>query len=248
MPEPLVLLPGLQSDHRSWVHQIRHFEKRRDIIVPHGQQFCDSISDMVETVLPQLPERFHLFAWSMGGYITFQMLDAVTDRLASLVLVSTSARPEDPASTHRRHELIELAEREGMGISQRLSISQSCLDDSLLDPEARSGVYQASVEIGLEGYRAQQQAIIQRPDSRGNLSLVNCPTLVIVGDSDTVTPPECAFEIHAGISGSRLEVIPYCGHCSPLEQPVIVNRLFDEWLDEAESRANSRAERQILCG
>lgn len=236
MPEPLVLLPGLQSDHRSWVHQVRHFERQRPVIVPYGHQFCDTIPDMAESVLKQLPERFHLAAWSMGGYIAFQMLERIRHRMTSLVFVSTSARPEDINSTQRRIELISLAEQQGMAVSQKLSISQSCLDAGGLDPASRVGIYQAAVDIGLEAYKGQQQAIINRPDARPILSLVDCPTLVIVGDSDTVTPPDCAREIHATIPGSRLEIIADCGHCAPLEYPALTNRLFDDWMRATEHR------------
>lgn len=246
MPEPLVLLPGLQSDHRSWVHQVRHFEKDRDVIVPYGHQFCGSIEDMAESVLAQLPARFHLAAWSMGGYIAFHMLEKIIDRLESLILVSTSARPEDAASTGRRLELMALAEREGMAVSQRLSISQSCLDVGRLDPASREGIYQASVDLGFEAYKSQQHAIIRRSDTRPNLRLVTCPTLVIVGDSDSVTPPECAREIHAAIAGSRLEIVENCGHCAPLEYPDLVNGLFDMWLDANENRQPAKSRK--MCG
>jgi pimeloyl-ACP methyl ester carboxylesterase len=39
-----------------------------------------------------------------------------------------------------------------------------------------------------------------------------------------------AEEMHAGIPGSRLEVIPDCGHLSTLEQPDAVNTLLRQWL------------------
>ena len=246
MPEPLVLLPGLQSDHRSWVHQIRHFELQREVIVPRGHQFCSSIPDMADSVLAQLPDRFHLAAWSMGGYVAFRLLENIRERMISLILVSTSARPEDPASTQRRFELMALAERQGMAVSQKLSISQSCLDDGRLDPDVRKGVYQAAVDIGLEAYKGQQHAIIARPAARPDLSRIACPMLMIVGDSDTVTPPDCAREIHAAVQGSRLEIVPDCGHCAPLEYPDLVNGLFDDWLDAMEQP--NAAMPQKICG
>lgn len=230
MPEPLVLLPGLQSDHRSWVNQTRHFSPSRQVIVPQRHQHCDSIGAMAERVLEQLPPRFHLAAWSMGGYIALQLLPQLVGRLVSLTLVSTSARPEDPASTARRMEILDLAEREGMAVANRRSMSQACLDFDAIDPEIRVGLRDASVELGLEAFRGQQRAIINRPDARDMLRLVDCPTLVIVGDEDTVTPPECAREIHEALPGSRLVVMPQCGHCAPLEYPALVNELMDDWL------------------
>lgn len=244
MPEPLVLLPGLQSDHRSWLNQTRHFSASRQVIVPQRHQHCLSIAAMGEKVLEQLPPRFHLAAWSMGGYITFQMLPQLRGRMLSLTLVSTSARPEDPASTARRMENLELAEQQGMAASNYRTMSQACVDFGAVDPLIRAELRDASVELGLEAYRGQLQAIIDRPDTRPMLKLVDCPTLVLVGDQDTVTPPECAREIHEAIPGSRFELIANCGHCAPLEYPQLVNQLLGDWLarhDVAAAAASIRA-------
>lgn len=229
MLEPLVLLPGLQSDHRSWVNQTRYFDGVRRVIVPQQHQHCDTIAAMAERVLQQLPPRFHLAAWSMGGYIAFQMLPQLAERMLSLTLISTSARPEDPASTARRMDILDLAQREGMAVANPRTMSQACLDFQAVDPEIRAGLRDASVELGFDAYRGQQQAIINRPDSRTMLALVDCPTLVVVGDSDTVTPPDCAWEIHMGIPGSRFVVVEACGHCAPLEHPDLVNEMLGEW-------------------
>ena len=229
MPEPLVLLPGLQSDHRSWVNQTRYFEGSRPVIVPQRHQHCDTIEAMCDRVFEQLPPRFHLAAWSMGGYIALQLLPRVSGRLLSLILISTSARPEDPSSTARRMEILDLAQREGMAVANPRTMSQACLDFGAVDPVIRGGLRDASVALGYEAYRGQQQAIINRPDSRDMLSLIDCPTLVMVGDSDTVTPPDCAAEIHSRVPGSRLIVLPRCGHCAPLEYPDLVNDMLGQW-------------------
>ena len=228
--EPIILLPGLQSDRRSWVHQLNHFEGRRDVRVPHGHQFCDSIEAMAAHVLEQLPDHLHLVAWSMGGYIALQMLPYLRGRLASLTLVSTSARPENPEATPRRLQMVAQAEREGMGSASTKSFAFSCRDVSLIDGRIRDGLLNASIELGIDAYRNQQHAIIARPDSRQLLSLVDCPTLIMVGDSDLITPLECAEELHRGIAGSELRVIDNCGHCPPLEYPALVNSWLDAWL------------------
>jgi pimeloyl-ACP methyl ester carboxylesterase len=45
-----------------------------------------------------------------------------------------------------------------------------------------------------------------------------------------MTPVKVAEEIQRGIAGSRLEVIPDCGHLSTLERPEAVNRALADWL------------------
>jgi pimeloyl-ACP methyl ester carboxylesterase len=178
----------------------------------------------------QLPERFHLVAWSMGGYIAFAMLPRIRERLISLMLVDTTARPEEPYTTARRLELIAKAEREGVAAASIKSIAYSCRDIGVVDPAARDGVLQSWVELGLDAYRRQQRAIIDRPDARPQLGLITCPTMIIVGDSDQVTPPDCAEELRDHIPGSALRVLPQCGHCPPLEFPDTMNQILDDWL------------------
>ena len=51
MRETIVLLAGLQSDHRSWTYQIEHLKGRYDVIVPEGHHALGSIPEMAQRVL-----------------------------------------------------------------------------------------------------------------------------------------------------------------------------------------------------
>jgi pimeloyl-ACP methyl ester carboxylesterase len=83
--------------------------------------------------------------------------------------------------------------------------------------------------VGPDRYIVHQRAIIARPDSRPDLAGIKVPTLVIVGEGDQITPIEVAEEMHQGIAGSRLVVIPRAGHMSPVEQPEAVQTAMREW-------------------
>src|SRR5204862_7822390 len=74
-------------------------------------------------------------------------------------------------------------------------------------------------ETGPDAFVRQQTAIMNRADSRPGLGTILCPTLVLVGADDTLTPPDRAAAMMAGIPGARQVVVPKCGHLSPLEQP-----------------------------
>jgi pimeloyl-ACP methyl ester carboxylesterase len=69
-----------------------------------------------------------------------------------------------------------------------------------------------------------------RADSRPSLAAISCPTLVVVGDADELTPPPAAQAIAAAISAARLVVIPQCGHLSTLERPEALNAALVEWM------------------
>lgn len=86
-------------------------------------------------------------------------------------------------------------------------------------------------DCGAERFVRQQRAILDRSDASVDLYEIRCPTLVLVGAADRITPPMLAREIADGIEGARLEAIPHCGHLSPLERPQAVAAALAGWLD-----------------
>jgi pimeloyl-ACP methyl ester carboxylesterase len=85
--------------------------------------------------------------------------------------------------------------------------------------------------IGKDAFIRQERAIISRADSLGLLASIACPTLVLCGRQDALTPLARHEEIAAGIKGARLEVIEDCGHLSTLEKPSEVNAAMRRWLN-----------------
>ena len=88
-----------------------------------------------------------------------------------------------------------------------------------------------AADTGVEAFARQQAAIGSRPDNRSFLAEIRVPTTIIVGADDALTPVKVHEEMHAGIAGSTLHVIPDCGHLSTLEAPDAVNQLLAVWLD-----------------
>ncbi|MDX6411735.1 MAG: hypothetical protein QOE91_1251 [Gaiellaceae bacterium] len=60
---------------------------------------------------------------------------------------------------------------------------------------------------------------IESWDVRPELARVTAPTLVITGDLDFITGPECARDLVAGIAGAELVIVEDCGHFTFVEQP-----------------------------
>lgn len=100
--------------------------------------------------------------------------------------------------------------------------------DRLGDAALKSIVRTMAEETGPEAFLRETQAIMTRADARPGLA---CPTLVLVGDDDQLTPPKLAEEIAGGIRGARLVVIPDCGHLSRLERPTAMNQALAELME-----------------
>ena len=59
----------------------------------------------------------------------------------------------------------------------------------------------------------------ERPDSTSLLPSISCPTTIICGEEDTITPTPDGELMRRAIRGARLVVLPKAGHLSNLENP-----------------------------
>jgi pimeloyl-ACP methyl ester carboxylesterase len=62
------------------------------------------------------------------------------------------------------------------------------------------------------------------------LKEIEAPTLIMVGDKDTRTPPRFSRLLYATIPNSRLVIVEGAGHCLPLERPERVNEEIIKFL------------------
>src|SRR5262245_47143142 len=102
--------------------------------------------------------------------------------------------------------------------------------DRQTDQAFVDNIVQMAVDTGTQAFLRQHAALMARRDNRPLLPTIHCPTLVLVGRQDVLTPPELSEEIAAAIPGAQLEFIEDSGHLSTLEQPDAVNRALRRWL------------------
>ncbi len=79
------------------------------------------------------------------------------------------------------------------------------------------------------------RAMRDREDQTENLASIPVRTLILVGESDRITPIESAEGMKRRIPHSRLEIIRGAGHMSPMEQPTQVTHQIHKFLREVES-------------
>jgi pimeloyl-ACP methyl ester carboxylesterase len=190
----------------------------------------DTMSAIAQRILATAPAQFALAGLSMGGYVCFEILRQAPERVVKLALLDTSALPDTPEQTAARREQVALA------WGGRFPEVVDTLFPRMVHKEHRDSVALREVfglmaqEVGPAGFVRQENAIMARVDSRPTLESIRCPTLVVVGDGDELTPPERAAEIARGIAGAKLAIVKQCGHLSTIEQPVEVTRALVEWL------------------
>ncbi|MGI8526583.1 MAG: alpha/beta fold hydrolase [Pseudolabrys sp.] len=227
-PTPLILIPGVLCSARLFMPQVVALWPSGPVTVADHRR-DRTMTAIAERILADAPARFALGGLSMGGYLAFEIMRLAPERVTRLALLDTSARPDTPEQTQARQKLIAWAKA-------------GKLDDVIatLAPRFLNAAHQANAamvrtvkemaeDTGAEAFVRQQEAVIARVDSRPILPAIKCPTLVLVGDGDIVTPPEMSQEMASAIPGARFVTVRDCGHLATIEQPAAVNAAMSEW-------------------
>jgi len=228
MKEPIVFVPGLLCTELLYAPQIAAFADHPILVGNHRQH--DSIPDIAASILADAPEKFALIGLSMGGYVAMEIMREAPERVSSLALLDTNARPDTAEQTERRQFLMKLAAKRDFKKVPHLLYPGFVHESRENDPHLRDIVVEMATETGPEAFIRQQTALINRIDARPGLQSITCPTLVLVGDGDRLTPPALAEEIHGLITDSRLALIEGSGHLSTLEEPEKTTRELQVWL------------------
>ncbi len=239
---PVVLVHGFPLDHRVWHAQIHDLSSVRRVITPDLRGFGQSAGGGSFTIQSLADDLYVLLCQihglpcvlgglSMGGYVALAYARQYASTLRGLMLIDTRAAADDAEARAGRDAMIELAVAHGSA-----AVAEKMMPRMLAPgtPESHPHVA-AELNSIMQACPAQTiqyalAAMRDRTDSRPSLSRIAAPTLILVGDSDVITPPAMAQEMHQSIPGSTLSVIAGAGHTSPMEQPHQVSRAIKQFL------------------
>lgn len=236
---PLVLVHGFMGGADQW-HLQQPLSDDRPLITLDLPGFgnhahlppIDSITGFAEWMLEALTDRditqFDLLGHSMGGMIVQEMTRLAPDRIARLILYGTGPLGALPGRFEPIETSMQRAIDDGASTTAR-RISATWFHDLEAHPE-----YPACAEIAakttlpalLAGLKAMQ-------GWRGtdHLAAISAPTLVMWGDQDRTYPWSQIETLWRGIQGSKLAVIPGCAHAVHSENPVLLNLIVDQFLN-----------------
>lgn len=163
---------------------------------------------------------------STGGFVGMRIAARHPERIRRLVLMDTSAARE-PGLKRVNYEALLLGLRlvgiRGvLGPASKSLFGRTFLKDATQDA-LRETWLDRMAGYDPKGLHRFGKAIFARPDFLPQLSKIQAPTLVLVGEEDVSTPPARAEELAAGIPGARLQVIPMAGHLSTIEAPDVTS-------------------------
>lgn len=190
-------------------------------------------------------ERFVMAGGSYGGFIAMEYAIRHPERPSALILRDTVADHSfregfirSIAGSERvglDPELVERVTRGEVRSNQEfrafwrkaLRIYNHDYDPAAVEARAAATPYRFETHNFAFGQN------VPAYDIKDRLGEISCPTLVVVGRSDPITPVWCSEEIVARIKGARLEIFEHSGHSPPLEEPERFQRVVRDFLDAA---------------
>jgi 3-oxoadipate enol-lactonase len=223
----LVLVHAFPLDRRMWAATGPALAPRCRVIAPDMRGFGasdladGSIADMADDVaalLDQLGiERATVGGLSMGGYVSLAFAARYKDRLERLILADTRAAADSEAAQAGRAAALALVDAQG--VSPLVERQLVALLSAGASEAVRAKVRSIGNEQRAAGVKAGICALRDRPDRQSELSAIACPTLLLVGKEDRISPPAEMAAMASAIPGSRLVEIGAAGHLSNLENP-----------------------------
>ena len=226
----LVLVHGAGGSHLDWPAPLRRLRGANVYALDlpgHGRSEGpgrSGIADCRDFLLAFLDaldlERATVVGHSMGGAIALDFALHYRDRLAGLVLVGSGAR-------------LRVAPAILTGILSDFEATVDLVCDYAFGPSASEQLR-----------RLGRQRLLKTPpqvlhgdyvacdafDVMERLGEVRCPTLVIGGTADMLTPPKYAVYLRDHIPGAELVLVDAAGHMVMLEKPEVVARAISKFI------------------
>jgi pimeloyl-ACP methyl ester carboxylesterase len=226
----VLLVHGAGMDHSVWPLQARHFAYRGwnalALDLPgHGRSdgalrtSIPALADWLWALVQALDApAVHLVGHSMGALIALEVAARHRRKIAGLALLGAAPRmPVHPA-------LLEAAGRPG-------PLAAELICDWGFGPAGHIGGHQAPGSWML-GHALRLLRESSGPRLHTDLAAcdayqaglaaaakVRCPTLVVAGGADRMTPAREAAKLAEAIKSARLAVLAGCGHMMMVEQP-----------------------------
>ncbi len=247
---PLVLVHGFPVDGRMWLEVSGALSHAFRVIVPDLPGFgrstpavpftIDSVADALVAQLAAIEALPCVLAgFSMGGYIALSLAAQRAEAIRGLVLVDTRADADTPEGREGRGQMIQVARTAGSVAVAELMLPKMLSAGTLAErPDVVTALRRIMESSSPSAIEHALAAMRDRADRTNDLASINVPTLILVGDADSITPPATAEAMSRRIPGSVVRIIPGAGHMSPLEQPCEVSRVMLEWLAHSVARAS----------
>lgn len=240
---PVVFIHGFPFSHAMWEPQMMALPHDIRAIsydvrghgqsdVGDGQYTIELFVDDLIALLDELGIRQAvLCGLSMGGYIALRAVERNADRVRALILCDTRSEADsNEAKVKRANQMKSVKETGSAAFAEGFVKAVFAPETFKSNPtavEAIRKIIEATPPLSIAGTLL---ALAARTDTTPALSGIRVPTLILVGEKDTLTPPSASEAMQKQIKDSVLHSIPNAAHMSNLENSPAFNKHLLEFL------------------
>lgn len=228
MNKDIVLIPGALATPKLWNLQEIFFQESKKFHYIDVLN-SNSIEDMAHRFTSIAPKKFTLIGFSMGGYVALELYRHIPNKIEKLILINSAAKLVSEKGQLERERSLDLMDKGKFDFLIKLIFKNSIYAQEKHDVLLPL-IQEMAQEVGVENYKKQLNAILNKPDHSSFLPLIECPTLLIASKEDKVMPIERSEHMAKEIKNSELIYIEKCGHMAMLEQPDKINQILADWL------------------
>jgi pimeloyl-ACP methyl ester carboxylesterase len=232
----LVCCHAFAVDRNMWLPQLAHFA-RTHLVVTFDQRgsgesdhpvpavgapdpyTVDAFAEDLRGVLDDLGiRRARILGLSMGGATAIRFATRWPERVEGLVLASTMASrlPEELIERARRVE--EVLARDGLREAFRFYFGGSLFKQVPRDSRSDAILDMYAARATPHGFLGCYAVTIDRPSMIEKLARIQAPTLILVGERDTLYLEE-AESMASRIPNARKVIMKGLGHAMSVENP-----------------------------
>ena len=237
--DAVVMIHGLGGTSNVWTPVLSAFSRNKRIKFDlpgsgrsagfEGPLTVDLFVEKTLLILDRAGVRSaHVVAHSMGTIVAAHLAAAHPERVKSLALFGPLLAPPDQARTAIRARGAKASEGDMQPIADALVQGSTSSETKQRRPVAVAFVRESLMRQRPSAYARSCEALagMQPADT----AAIGCPTLLVTGDEDAVSPPSSVRAMGDRIKGSRVEVLRGCGHWTPVEKPEecvnLLNRFY----------------------
>lgn len=225
---PLVLLHGFCEDASVWDPFLPYLKNmplvRIDLPGFGGSDLSaasgmDSYASAVAAVLHEIDiTQCVLVGHSMGGYAALAFARRYPEYLAGLGLFHSHPFEDTPDRIEGRRKGIEMLRSGKKDLYVRQLFPNLFPPAYAKDhPKVISGLIKQGRQLTAEGIIAGLEAMISRPDQMETLKSASYPVLFVLGEEDTVVPPDLGLKATLAPAITSVHLLPEIGHMGMFE-------------------------------
>lgn len=235
---PLLFLHGASWDMRQWKAEVSYFSSGYRVItldarghgkssLPPGNVEPEIFWKDAAALLDNLGiKKAVICGLSMGGHTAIQLAIHAPNRVERLILIGSPCTNQfnlyERICLPINRFCLKLMPMSWLAWSISIALGSR--------PETKAYIRETVGSLNHDAFNRVWKAVTSM-ESRAGLSGIKCPTLILIGDHDSLTKAQQPY-IHQSIAGSKLVTVKDAHHGTNLDNPMQVRQEIEDFLQE----------------